>query len=60
LLEEIMNLVSEKQNINYRMALETLKEVCKNIKSIGEVAFNRSVREMMALQERELKNLQKT
>ncbi len=49
-LYELFNLVSGSHDINYRMALETLKEVCKNIKSIGEVAFNRSVRELMALE----------
>jgi phosphate uptake regulator len=48
LLSEIRNLELLGGEINYRMALETLKEVCKNIKSIGEVSFNRSVREMMA------------
>ncbi|MBO8182614.1 MAG: phosphate uptake regulator PhoU [Archaeoglobus sp.] len=48
LLLEIRNLELPGGEINYRMALETLKEVCKNIKSIGEVSFNRSVREMMA------------
>jgi hypothetical protein len=54
LLDEIMSLVSEGQEINYRMAIETLKEICKNLKSIGEVAFNRSVREMMSLQEKDM------
>ncbi len=50
LLGEIVTFVSKEgsDEINFRMALETLKEICKNIKSIGEVAFNRSVREMMA------------
>jgi phosphate uptake regulator len=56
LLAEIVSFVSkgENQEINFRMALETLREICKNIKSIGEVAFNRSVREMMAQENRVL------
>jgi phosphate uptake regulator len=45
---KIMRLELQGGDINYRMALETLKEVCKNVKSIGEVSFNRCVREIMA------------
>ncbi|AGK61967.1 Phosphate uptake regulator [Archaeoglobus sulfaticallidus PM70-1] len=50
LIVEIVRLISENQEINYRMSLETLKEIMKNIKSIGEVAFNRSVRDLMTLE----------
>ncbi len=54
LLADMMSLVSKEgdEGINFRMALETLREICKNIKSIGEVAFNRSVRDMMAQESR--------
>lgn len=45
-LEEIL-LRNMKGSIYYRLALETTLSACRHMKSIGEIAFNKSVRESL-------------
>lgn len=54
-LEETF-LSNMKGSIYYRLALEALLSVCRHMKSIGEIAFNKSVRE--SLKERESEKIQ--
>ncbi len=45
-----------KGSVYYRLALETLLSACRHMKSIGEIAFNKSVRESL----REMRKSEKT
>ena len=45
--QRIRGIIGEVNNMYYRLALEAMMNVCKHVKSIGEVAFNRSVRESL-------------
>ncbi|WP_290595618.1 MULTISPECIES: phosphate signaling complex PhoU family protein [unclassified Archaeoglobus] len=45
-LEETL-LSNMKGSVYYRLALETLLSACRHMKSIGEIAFNKSVRESL-------------
>ncbi len=44
-IEDLLLKELEKGDVNYRLAIYSLIDVSRNIKSIGEVAFNRAVRE---------------
>lgn len=54
-LEETF-LSNMKGSVYYRLALETLLSACRHMKSIGEIAFNKSVRESL----REMRKSKKT
>ncbi len=45
--QRIWRIISRVENIYYRLALEAMLNICKHIKSIGEIAFNNSVRESL-------------
>ncbi|MCD6493407.1 MAG: phosphate uptake regulator PhoU [Archaeoglobaceae archaeon] len=45
--QRIWRIISRVENIYYRLALEAMLNICKHIKSIGEIAFNKSVRESL-------------
>lgn len=45
--QSILKVIGEGDDIYYRLALEAMMNVCRHVKSIGEVAFNRSVRESL-------------
>jgi len=44
-IEEVLLKELEKGDANYRVAIYSLIDVSRNLKSIGEVAFNKAVRE---------------
>ena len=46
--EELLKAMGENDDVHYRLALECLLDATRDIKSIGEVAFNKSVREHLS------------
>ncbi len=45
--QRILKVIEQGDDLHYRLALEAMMNVCRHVKSIGEVAFNRSVRESL-------------
>ncbi len=43
--ERILSIRSSKDGVPCKLALESLLEACRHVKSIGEIAFNKAVRE---------------
>ncbi len=47
--ERILNIRSSKEGAPCKLALESLLEACRHVKSIGEIAFNKAVRETFSV-----------
>ncbi len=47
--EEILDIRSSKEGAPCKLALESLLEACRHVKSIGEIAFNKAVRETFSV-----------